>query len=144
MSFTMQCDIVSAEKSIFSGPVEMVVASGSLGDLGIGPGHAPLLTALIPGPVRLIKEGGGEEVFYVSGGFLEVQSNAVTLLTDTAQRADDVDEAAAVKAFGGRGEGHGSSKRGDGLWCGGFPACGSGCATPCASSAEKSRIVVAR
>jgi len=99
MSFTMQCDIVSAEMSIFSGPVEMVVASGSLGDLGIGPGHAPLLTALIPGPVRLIKEGGDEEVFYVSGGFLEVQSNAVTLLTDTAQRADDVDEAAAVKAL---------------------------------------------
>ena len=99
MSFTMQCDIVSAEKSIFSGPVELVVASGSLGDLGIGPGHAPLLTALIPGPVRLIKEGGDEEVFYVSGGFLEVQSNAVTLLTDTAQRADDVDEAAAVKAL---------------------------------------------
>ena len=99
MPFTMQCDIVSAEKSIFSGLVEMVVASGSLGDLGIGPGHAPLLTALIPGPVRLIKEGGDEEVFYVSGGFLEVQSNAVTLLTDTAQRADDVDEAAAVKAL---------------------------------------------
>jgi len=57
------------------------------------------LTALIPGPVRLIKEGGDEEVFYVSGGFLEVQSNAVTLLTDTALRADDVDEAAAVKAL---------------------------------------------
>jgi len=77
----------------------MLVASGSVGDLGIGSGHAPLLTALIPGPVRLIKEGGDEEVFYVSGGFLEVQSNAVTLLTDTALRADDVDEAAAVKAL---------------------------------------------
>ena len=99
MSFTMQCDIVSAEKSSFSGPGEMGVASGSLGDLGIGPGHAPLIPALIPGPVRLITEGGDEEVFYVSGGFLEVQSNAVTLLTDTAQRADDVDEAAAVKAL---------------------------------------------
>lgn len=98
MSTTMQCDIVSAEKSIFSGAVQMVIAAGSLGDLGISPGHAALLTAIIPGPVRLIQEDGQEEVFYVSGGFLEVQSNAVTLLTDTAIRADDVDEAAAVKA----------------------------------------------
>ena len=99
MAFTMHCDIVSAETSIFSGLVEMVVAAGSLGDLGIAPGHAPLLTALIPGPVRLIKEGGEEEVFYVSGGFLEVQRNVVTLLTDTALRAGDVDEAAALKAM---------------------------------------------
>jgi|TARA_B100000315_G_scaffold94744_1_gene87079 F-type H+-transporting ATPase subunit epsilon len=95
----MHCDIVSAERSIFSGLVEMVIATGSLGDLGIAPGHAPLLTALIPGPVRLIMEGGEEEVFYVSGGFLEVQRGVVTLLTDTALRADDVDEAAAVKAM---------------------------------------------
>ena len=99
MSFTMHCDIVSAERSIFSGLVEMVIATGSLGDLGIAPGHAPLLTALIPGPVRLIMEGGEEEVFYVSGGFLEVQRGVVTLLPDTALRADDVDEAAAVKAM---------------------------------------------
>jgi F-type H+-transporting ATPase subunit epsilon len=95
---TMHCDIVSAEKSIFSGLVEMVVAAGSLGDLGIAPGHAPLLTGLIPGPVKLILSGGEEEVFYVSGGFLEVQRGVVTLLADTAQRADDVDEAAALKA----------------------------------------------
>jgi F-type H+-transporting ATPase subunit epsilon len=95
----MHCDIVSAERSIFSGLVEMVIAAGSLGDLGIAPGHAPLLTALIPGPVRLIMEGGEEEVFYVSGGFLEVQRGVVTLLADTALRADDVDEAAAVKAM---------------------------------------------
>tara|TARA_B100002003_G_scaffold164262_1_gene152545 strand:- start:1433 stop:1834 length:402 start_codon:yes stop_codon:yes gene_type:complete len=94
----MHCDIVSAEKSIFSGLVEMVVAAGSLGDLGIAPGHAPLLTGLIPGPVKLILSGGEEEVFYVSGGFLEVQRGVVTLLADTAQRADDVDEAAALKA----------------------------------------------
>ena len=99
MAFTMHCDIVSAEKSIFSGLVEMVVAAGSLGNLGISPGHAPLLTSLIPGPVRLIKQGGEEEVFYVSGGFLEVQRNVVTLLTDTALRADDVDEAAAIQAM---------------------------------------------
>ena len=99
MAMTMHCDIVSAEQSIFSGRVEMVVATGSLGDLGVAPGHAPLLTGLIPGPVRLIKDGGEEEVFYVSGGYLEVQSNIVTLLTDTALRADDVDEAAALEAM---------------------------------------------
>jgi F-type H+-transporting ATPase subunit epsilon len=99
MSMTMHCDIVSAEKSIFSGRVEMVVAAGSLGDLGIGPGHAPLITSLIPGPVRVVKDGGEEEVFYVSGGFLEVTRNVVTLLTDTALRADDVDEAAAEAAM---------------------------------------------
>jgi|TARA_B110000438_G_scaffold289979_1_gene325158 F-type H+-transporting ATPase subunit epsilon len=99
MATTMHCDIVSAEKSIFSGLVEMVVAAGSLGDLGIAPGHAPLLTALIPGPVKLTLSGGEEEVFYVSGGFLEVQRNTVTLLTDTATRAGDVDEAAAIKAM---------------------------------------------
>lgn len=98
MAMTMHCDIVSAEKSIFSGLVEMVVAAGSLGDLGIAPGHAPLLTALIPGPVRVIMPGGQEEVFYVSGGFLEVQRGVVTLLADTALRADDVDEAAALEA----------------------------------------------
>ena len=95
---SMQCDIVSAEKSIFSGAIEMLVAAAALGDLGICPGHAPLLSSLIPGPVRLILEGGDEEVFYVSGGFLEVQRGAVTLLADTALRADDVDEAAAVEA----------------------------------------------
>lgn len=99
MAMTMHCDIVSAERSIFSGLVEMVVATGSLGDLGIAHGHAPLLTALIPGPVRLVKPGGEEEVFYVSGGFLEVQRGVVTLLADTALRAGDVDEAAAQKAL---------------------------------------------
>lgn len=99
MSMTMHCDIVSAEESIFEGRIEMLIAAGSLGDLGIGPGHAPLLTALIPGPVRLIKDDGEEEVFYVSGGFLEVQRNVVTLLADTALRADDMDEAAAQEAM---------------------------------------------
>jgi F-type H+-transporting ATPase subunit epsilon len=95
----MHCDIVSAEQSIFSGLVEMVVAAGSLGDLGIAPGHAPLLTALIPGPVKLVLSGGEEEVFYVSGGFLEVQRGVVTLLADTALRADDLDEASAISAM---------------------------------------------
>ena len=99
MATTMHCDIVSAENSIFSGRVEMVVATGTLGDLGVVPGHAPLITGLIPGPVRLVKDGGDEEVFYVSGGYLEVQSGVVTLLTDTALRADDVDEVSAIEAM---------------------------------------------
>ena len=99
MAKTIQCDIVSAEKSIFSGEVAFMVVSGNMGELGIAPGHAPLLTDLLPGPVRLDLEDGTEEVFYVSGGFLEVQPQAVTLLADTAARADDVDEAAANKAL---------------------------------------------
>ncbi|MCY4356981.1 MAG: F0F1 ATP synthase subunit epsilon [Gammaproteobacteria bacterium] len=99
MAMTMHCDIVSAEESIFSGLIEMLIAAGSLGDLGIAPGHAPLLTDLIPGPVRLIKPGGEEVVYYVSGGFLEVQSSVVTLLADTALRAGDMDEAAAQEAM---------------------------------------------
>jgi F-type H+-transporting ATPase subunit epsilon len=94
----MHCDIVSAEKSIFSGLVEMVVAAGTMGDLGIAPGHAPLLTGLNPGPVRVVLPGGEEEVFYVSGGYLEVQRGIVSLLADTALRAHDVDEAAALEA----------------------------------------------
>jgi F-type H+-transporting ATPase subunit epsilon len=94
----MHCDIVSAEKSIFSGLVEMVVAAGTLGDLGVLPGHAPLLTGLIPGPVRVVLPGGEEQVFYVSGGYLEVQRGVVTLLADTAARADDLTEAAALQA----------------------------------------------
>lgn len=97
-TISVHCDIVSAEKAIFSGLVELVVAHGKLGDLGIAPGHAPLLTQLNPGPVRVIKQGGEEEVFYVSGGMLEVQPNVVTVLADTALRADDMDEAAAQQA----------------------------------------------
>jgi F-type H+-transporting ATPase subunit epsilon len=98
MVMTIHCDIVSAEEEIFSGLAEMVVASGSAGDLGINYGHAPLLTSLIPGPVRLIKQGGEEEVYYVSGGFLEVQPGTVSVLADTAVRAGDIDEAAALEA----------------------------------------------
>ena len=99
MAMTMHCDIASAEERIFSGLVEMLVAAGSLGDLGIHPGHAPLLTALIPGPVRIVKQGGEEEIYYVSGGFLEVQPGTVNILADTAVRADDVDEANATQAM---------------------------------------------
>jgi len=98
MATSFHCDIASAEDRIFSGEIESLVAAGSLGDLGIYPGHAPLLTALIPGPVRIILAGGEEEIYYVSGGFLEVQPGTVNILADTAIRADDVDEATAEKA----------------------------------------------
>jgi F-type H+-transporting ATPase subunit epsilon len=98
MAMTVQCNIVSAEREIFSGLVEMLIATGTLGDLGIAYGHAPLLTGLQPGTVRVIKQGGEEEVYYVSGGFLEVQPYSITVLADTALRADDVDEAAALQA----------------------------------------------
>ena len=76
----------------------MVTCTGSLGELGISPGHAPLLTQLRPGPVIVRHQGGEEDVFYVSGGMLEVQPNTVTILADTALRAGDVDEAAALEA----------------------------------------------
>jgi len=99
MAMTVHCDIVSAEGEIFSGLVEMVIAHGNLGDLGIAPGHAPLLTDLKPGPIRLIKQGGQAEVYYISGGFLEVQPYVVKVLADTVQRAADIDEAAAQEAL---------------------------------------------
>ena len=95
---TIQCDIVSAEAEIFSGKATLVVAHGSLGDLGIALGHVPLLTNLSPGPVRVQKEDGNEEVFYVSGGFLEVQPTHIRVLADTALSAADIDEAAAKQA----------------------------------------------
>jgi F-type H+-transporting ATPase subunit epsilon len=95
---TVHCDVVSAEKKIYSGLVEMLIATGSEGELGIQLGHAPLLTALKPGAVRIVKQGGEEEILYVSGGYLEVQPNLVTLLADTAVRAKDDDEAAALQA----------------------------------------------
>ncbi|GAB3283737.1 F0F1 ATP synthase subunit epsilon [Parahaliea aestuarii] len=98
MAMTIHCDIVSAEEEIYSGLVEVLVATGEMGELGINYGHAPLLTALKPGPVRIVTQNGTEEVYYVSGGFLEVQPGVVTILADTALRADDVDEAAAEEA----------------------------------------------
>ncbi|HKM36767.1 MAG TPA: F0F1 ATP synthase subunit epsilon [Thiopseudomonas sp.] len=97
-SRTVQCDIVSAEEELFSGRVEMVIAHGHMGDLGILPGHAPLISTIKPGPVRVIKQGGGEEVYYISGGFIEVQPHMVKVLADTAIRAADLDEVAALKA----------------------------------------------
>ncbi|WP_339799353.1 F0F1 ATP synthase subunit epsilon [uncultured Marinobacter sp.] len=98
MAMTVHCDVVSAEEKIYSGLVEMLIATGSEGELGITPGHAPLLTALKPGPVRVVRQGGEEEIIYVSGGYLEVQPTIITLLADTAVRAKDVDEAAALEA----------------------------------------------
>ena len=95
---TIQCSIVSAEKEIFSESVSMVVAPGSMGELGITPGHSQLLTGIKPGPVKIVKENGEEEVFFLSGGFIEVQPDVVTLLSDVAIRAEDIDEEQAEKA----------------------------------------------
>ena len=95
---TLLCDIVSAEEELFSGEVEMVIAAADQGDVGIRPGHAAMLTALKPGPVRLKLTSGEEEVLYVSGGYLEVQPHVVTVLADTAMRGGDMDESAAAAA----------------------------------------------
>ena len=95
---TIRCDIVSAEQEIFHGRVSMVVATGEMGELGIAPRHAPLITRLKLGQVRLKLENGEEQFFYISGGILEVQPQVVTVLADTALRAADLDEAAARKA----------------------------------------------
>lgn len=98
MAMTVHVDIVSAEAEIFSGPATMVFAPGVMGELGILPRHAPLLTRIKPGEVRIKTEDGNEEFFYVSGGMLEVQPFVVTILADTAARAKDLDEAAAQAA----------------------------------------------
>jgi len=95
---TIQVDIVSAEGEIFSGPAEMVFAPASMGELGIAPRHAPLLTLLKAGEVRVKVPGGEEQSFFVGGGALEVQPHHVTVLADTALRAKDIDEAAALAA----------------------------------------------
>ena len=94
----IQCNIVSPEGDLFSGEIEMLTADGGAGELAITPRHAPLLTNLKPGPVKLGLEGGEEEVFFASGGFLEVQPGVITLLTDVAERADDIDAAEAERA----------------------------------------------
>ena len=94
----IQCNIVSPEGELFSGEIEMLTAGGGDGEIAITPRHAPLLTNLKPGPVKLVLEGGAEEVFFASGGFLEVQPGVITLLTDVAERADDIDAAEAERA----------------------------------------------
>ena len=99
MAKTLHVDVVSAEQSIFSGEATMVIAPGEAGELGILPDHAPLLTRIKPGTVRLQRpEGAEEEVIYVSGGMMEVQPDVVTILADTSVRAHDIDEAKALEA----------------------------------------------
>lgn len=95
---TLRLDIVSAERQIFSGEATMVFVTGEMGELGVAPGHAQLLTTLRPGFVRAILPNNEEEVFYISSGMLEVQPYIASVLADTAMRADDIDEAAAVAA----------------------------------------------
>ena len=95
---TIHVDIVSAEGEIFSGEAAMVFAPAVMGEIGIAPRHAPLLTTLKPGEVRVQTPAGDEQFFYVSGGALEIQPHLVTVLADTALRAKDLDEAAAIQA----------------------------------------------
>jgi len=98
MPISFHLDIVSAEAAIFSGLAAKLFVSGIMGDLEILNGHASLLTSLKPGPVWVVKQNGQEEVFYISGGMLEVQPRITTILADTAIRAKDVDEAQALEA----------------------------------------------
>ena len=97
MSSKFKINIVSAEHSIYEGEVKMAYVPGSQGELGIAPGHAPLLTSLKPGEVR-VDDNLGEQSFFISGGILEVQPKAITILSDTAIRADDLDESRALEA----------------------------------------------
>ncbi len=98
MAMTIHVDIVSAEAEIFSGLAEMVFAPAVMGEVGVLPGHAPLVTTLKPGEVRVRLPGGEEQSFYVSSGMLEIQPHMITVLSDTALRAADLDEAAALEA----------------------------------------------
>ncbi|EIM00814.1 F0F1 ATP synthase subunit epsilon [Rhodanobacter denitrificans] len=98
MTHTIRVDIVSAEAEIFSGDATMVVATGEIGELGITPRHAPLITRLKPGHVDVLLAGGERQQFWISGGMLEVQPQVVTVLADTAARAADLDEASAQRA----------------------------------------------
>jgi len=98
MAMTLHVDIVSAEAEIFSGTATMVFAPAEMGEVGIAPRHTPLLTRLKPGEVRVQTQEGEELSFFVSGGMLEIQPHVVTVLSDTAIRADDLDEAQALEA----------------------------------------------
>lgn len=98
MAMTLHVDIVSAEAEIFSGTATMVFAPAEMGEVGIAPRHTPLLTRLKPGEVRVQTQEGKELSFFVSGGMLEIQPHVVTILSDTAIRADDLDEAQALEA----------------------------------------------
>jgi len=98
MAMTMHVNIVSAEQEIYSGTVTQVFAPAEMGEVGVMPRHAPMLSTLKPGVVRVILQDGDEETFYVSGGILEIQPHVVTILSDTALRAADIDESAAIEA----------------------------------------------
>ncbi len=98
MAMTIHVDIVSAEAEIFSGPATMVYAPAEMGEVGIAPRHAPLITRLKPGEVRVVDQNGEEQSFFVSSGMLEVQPHVVTVLSDTAVRAENLDEAKALEA----------------------------------------------
>lgn len=98
MTKTIRCDIVSAHEEIFSGEVSMVFATGIAGELGISPRHAPLITQLKPGPVRVQDTAGEEQFYFVTGGIIEVQPHVVTVLADTVMRGEDLDQAAAEAA----------------------------------------------
>jgi len=98
MPSTIHLDIVSLETNIFSGLVEMVVVTGEMGELGILPGHTQFLTLIKPGQIRMALPGNIEDIYYISGGILEVQPKAITILADTVVRATDLDEAAAIMA----------------------------------------------
>jgi F-type H+-transporting ATPase subunit epsilon len=98
MTKTIRCDIVSAHEEIFSGEVAMVFATGIAGELGISPRHAPLITELKPGPVRVQNSAGEEQFYFVTGGIIEVQPHVVTVLADTVMRGEDLDQAAAEAA----------------------------------------------
>ncbi|WP_298444617.1 F0F1 ATP synthase subunit epsilon [uncultured Ferrimonas sp.] len=98
MAMTVHLDVVSAHEKMFSGLVEKIQITGQMGELGIYPGHMPLLTAIKPGMVRLVKQHGEEEVIYLSGGILEVQPDYLTVMADVAVRAEDIDAEAAKAA----------------------------------------------
>ncbi len=97
-AMTVHLDIVSAENSIFKGRVAHLQVTGAEGELGIMPGHAPLLSKIKPGMARIVKQDGSEEVFYLSGGLLEVQPSSVAVLADVVMRAEEIDEQAALEA----------------------------------------------
>ena len=98
MANTIHVDVVSAEEQIYSGDAEFVVLPGMMGELGIYPRHTPLFTQIKPGSVRIKPANGPEELVFVQGGFLEVQPHVVTVLADTAIRAKDLDEKAALES----------------------------------------------
>jgi len=98
MAMTMHVNIVSAEQEIYSGTVTQIFAPAEMGEVGVMPRHAPMLSTLKPGVVRVLLQEGEEETFYVSGGILEIQPHVVTILSDTALRATEIDEAAALEA----------------------------------------------